>query len=137
MHGLYMLIAAHSDTVAVMPEIAIIGAGVMGLATARGLQRAGRDVVVYEQYEARHTRGSSHGRSRIVRLAYAEPHWVRLAQEAMAGWRELEEQTGEQLLELNGLVEIVTDLRDSSAATLQACGVEWQRIERDEVQSRF
>jgi sarcosine oxidase len=39
----------------------------MGLATARALSRGGRDVVVYEQFEPGHVRGSSHGRSRIFR----------------------------------------------------------------------
>jgi len=120
-----------------MREIAVIGAGVMGLATARALSRAGRDVVVYEQFEPGHARGSSHGRSRIVRLAYAEPQWVRLAQEALAGWRELETEAAEQLLELNGLIEIVTDLGESSATALEACGVAWQRLDRDEVERRF
>jgi sarcosine oxidase len=121
----------------VMVDVAIIGAGVMGLATARALSRAGRHVVVYEQFEPGHTRGSSHGRSRIFRLAYAEPEWVRLAQEALTGWRELENEAGEQLLELDGLIEIVTDLGQSSAAALEACGVVWQRLDRDEVERRF
>jgi len=118
-------------------DVAIIGAGIMGLATAHALKRAGRDVVVYEQFERGHSRGSSHGRSRIFRLAYAEPEWVRLAQEALTGWRALEAEVDEQLLELNGLVEIVTDLRDSSAATLDACGVVWQQIDSAEAQRRF
>jgi sarcosine oxidase len=109
----------------------------MGLATARALSRAGHSVVVYEQFEPGHTQGSSHGRSRIFRLAYSEPEWVRLAQEALAGWRELEAEAGERLLELNGLVEIVTDLDESSAAALDACGVVWQRLDRDQVQRRF
>jgi sarcosine oxidase len=120
-----------------MADVAIVGAGVMGLATARALSRAGRDVVVCEQFEPGHARGSSHGCSRIFRLAYAEQEWVRLAQEALAGWRELEAETGERLLELNGLIEIVTDLRESSAAALEACGVVWQRLNREEVERRF
>jgi sarcosine oxidase len=120
-----------------MADVAIIGAGVMGLATAQALSRAGIQVVVYEQFEPGHTRGSSHGRSRVFRLAYREPHWVRLAQEALAGWRRVEAEAGEELLELNGLIEIVTDLGQSSAAVLQACGVAWQRLERDEVERRF
>jgi sarcosine oxidase len=120
-----------------MADVAIIGAGVMGLATARALSRAGRDVVVYEQFEPGHARGSSHGRSRIFRLAYAEQEWVRLAQEALAGWRELEAEAGERLLELNGLIEIVTDLRESSASALEACGVVWQWLNHGEVERRF
>ena len=109
----------------------------MGLATARALVRAGCSVVVYEQFEPGHARGSSHGRSRIFRLAYAEPEWVRLAQEALAGWRELEGESGERLLEFNGLIEIVTDIGRSSAAALEACGVAWERLESDEVARRF
>jgi sarcosine oxidase len=120
-----------------MADVAIIGAGVMGLAAARALSRAGCDVVVYEQFERGHARGSSHGRSRIVRLAYAEPEWVRLAQEALAGWRELEAEAGERLLELNGLLEIVSELGQSSAAALEACGVAWERLECGEVERRF
>jgi sarcosine oxidase len=120
-----------------MANVAVVGAGVMGLATARALSRAGHDVVVYEQFEPGHARGSSHGRSRIFRLAYSEPEWVRLAQEALAGWRELEAEAGERLLEFNGLIEIVSDLSESSAATLDACGVVWQRLDRDEVERRF
>src|SRR4029077_17893738 len=98
-----------------MPNVAVVGAGVMGLATAHVLSRAGYDVAVYEQFEPGHARGSSHGRSRIFRLAYSQPEWIRLAQEALAGWRELEAETEERLLEVNGLIEIVSDLRESSA----------------------
>ena len=50
----------------------------MGAATAWQLARRGADVVVHEQFEPDHARGSSHGRSRIVRLAYPDPEWVRL-----------------------------------------------------------
>jgi sarcosine oxidase len=120
-----------------LPEVAVVGAGVVGLATARALRRRGCDVAVYEQFEVGHTRGSSHGRSRIFRLAYAEPEWVRLAQEALAGWRRLEAESGEGLLELHGLLEIVRSLDESSAPALEDCGVRWERLEADEVERRF
>jgi sarcosine oxidase len=115
-----------------LPDVAVVGAGVMGLATARALARSGHDVVVYEQFERGHVRGSSHGRSRIFRLAYREPEWVRLAAEAVEGWRELESETGETLLHPVGFVEIVHDLSLSSAAGLDAAGVPWRRIDADE-----
>src|SRR5438552_16916730 len=85
---------------------AIVGAGIMGLATARALSRRGCQVTIYEQFEVGHDRGSSHGRSRIFRLAYPDPKWVRLAQDALRGWRELEEESGVQVRELNGLREV-------------------------------
>ena len=109
----------------------------MGLATGRALHRRGHDVVVYEQFGPGHDHGSSHGRSRIFRLAYAEPEYVRLAQEALALWRELEAESGEALLELNGLVEIVRTLEESTAPTLEACGVEWHRLEGAEAERRY
>src|SRR5207244_12496578 len=76
-------------------KVAVIGGGVMGLATGWALKRRGHEPVIYEQFEIGHARGSSHGRSRIFRLAYAEDEYVRLAQEALGLWRELEAESGE------------------------------------------
>ena len=118
-------------------RVAVIGAGVMGLATGWALRRRGVEVVVYEQFQVGNDRGSSHGRSRIFRLAYAEPEYVRLAQEALGLWRELEQESGETLLELNGLVEVVQRLEESTASTLEACGVAWERLEGDEAERRY
>ena len=70
-------------------EVVVVGAGVMGAATARALARAGRDTLLVEQFEPGHERGSSHGSSRIVRLSYPAVEWVRLAQESYPLWREL------------------------------------------------
>jgi len=118
-------------------KVAVIGAGVMGLATGWALRRRGHEPVVYEQFEVGNPRGSSHGRSRIFRLAYAEPEYVRLAQEAFGLWRELEAETGETVLELNGLVEVVQTLEQSTAKTLEACGVAWERLDREEAERRY
>src|SRR5438876_977400 len=51
----------------------------MGSAAARELARSGHEVTLYEQFRLGHSRGSSHGRSRIVRLAYPELEFVELA----------------------------------------------------------
>jgi sarcosine oxidase len=118
-------------------RVAVIGAGVMGLATGWALRRRGHEPVVYEQFTVGHQRGSSHGRSRIFRLAYAEPEYVRLAQESFGLWRELEAETGETVLELNGLVEVVQTLEQSTAETLEECGVKWERLDREEAERRY
>ena len=120
-----------------MARIAVIGGGVMGLATGWALKRRGHEPVVYEQFEVGNPRGSSHGRSRIFRLAYAEDHYVRLAQEALGLWRELEAESGTTILELPGLVEIVRTLEESTAHTLERCGVAWERLEREEAERRY
>jgi sarcosine oxidase len=116
-------------------EVVVVGAGVMGLATARALRRAGRDVLVLEQFELGHKRGSSHGKSRIVRLSYPAVRWVRLAQESYPLWRELEADCGERLLELRGTL----DLGDwqSNRDALDACGIESEMLEAGEIERRF
>lgn len=113
-------------------RVAVVGAGIMGAAAAWQLARRGAEVVVHEQFELDHARGSSHGRSRIVRLAYPDPSWVRLAEEARGGWAELETETGRSLLELNGLVEVATRPEVTSAAGLAAEGVEHRLLAPDE-----
>src|SRR4051794_14698384 len=77
----------------------------MGSATAWHLVRRGRSVALLERFEQGHGRGSSHGGSRIFRLAYDDPHYVHLARAALAGWRELEDDAGEPLLDLTGGVD--------------------------------
>jgi sarcosine oxidase len=120
-----------------VPEVAVVGAGVNGLATAHALARAGRDVVVYEQFELGHARGSSHGRSRIFRLAYPDPTWVRLAGEALAGWRDLEAESGEELLVVSGLVELLEDPAQSSQAALEECGIACEVLDAAAGEQRF
>jgi sarcosine oxidase len=120
-----------------LADIAIVGAGVNGLATAWALRRAGQDVVVYEQFQLGHVRGSSHGRSRIFRLAYPEVGWVRLAQDALEGWRELERESGEQLLELNGFLELYREGVISSQQALETSGAACELLTRETAVERF
>ena len=56
-----------------MTRVAVVGAGIMGAAAAWALAARGAEVTVHEQFALDHDRGSSHGRSRIVRLAYPDP----------------------------------------------------------------
>ena len=83
----------------------VVGAGAMGSSAAWWLARRGRDVVLLEQFEQGHTRGSSHGGTRIFRFAYDELDYVRLAQAALPLWRELEDDAGRTLLETTGGVD--------------------------------
>src|SRR5205085_2553710 len=122
---------------AVAQRAAIIGAGVMGLAAARSLARRGWAVTIYEQFELGHRLGSSHGRSRIFRLAYPDATWVRMATESLRGWRELEQECGTDLLELNGLVEVVRDAGRSSRDGLRDAGAEFELLDAPEAQRRW
>jgi sarcosine oxidase len=120
-----------------LADVAVVGAGVNGLAAGWALRRRGVDAVVYEQFELGHTRGSSHGRTRIFRLAYPEPDWVRLAQAALEGWRELEDESGQQLLLLNGFLELYRQGVVSSQQALEECGATCELLTREEAGARF
>ncbi|HKC77417.1 MAG TPA: FAD-dependent oxidoreductase, partial [Gaiellaceae bacterium] len=113
-------------------RVAVVGAGVMGCATAWALRERGAEVTVHEQFDLEHTRGSSHGRTRIFRLAYPEPYWIRLAQEAYSGWGELDAE----LLGLYGLVELSPDPALLSTRALEETGVPFRLLDSDEVLAR-
>jgi sarcosine oxidase len=118
-----------------MTKVAVVGAGVMGCAASWALAERGADVTLYEQFDPEHTRGSSHGRTRIFRLAYPEPQWVELAQWALEGWRELERATGRELLGLHGLVELCSSVEVSSRDVLEARGIEHRLLDQDELRA--
>jgi sarcosine oxidase len=117
-------------------DVVVVGAGVMGLAAARALARAGRKPLVLEQFRVGNPHGSSHGATRIFRLAYVEPEWVRLAQEALPLWRELERESGEQILQLTGLVDLPTDL-DALTATLDETDTKYELLTAADLEHRF
>ncbi len=117
-------------------SVVVIGAGVMGTATARALARAGADVKLVEQFHIGHTRGSSHGSSRIYRLSYRDPMYVRMAQLAMPLWRELEEESGRQLFMRTGGLDAGPYIQENATA-LARCGVTAEIISGTEANDRY
>ncbi len=79
-------------------ELVVVGAGLLGLATARALHNRGRDVVVLEQATVGHDRGGSKGATRIFRYGYTDPLYVRMAMAARPLWAELEADASRRLL---------------------------------------
>ena len=81
----------------------VVGLGAMGSATLYQLAKAGARVLGIDQYRPPHNLGSTHGESRITRLATGEgAAYVPFAQRSHEIWRELEAASGEQLLSLSG-----------------------------------
>jgi sarcosine oxidase len=84
-------------------DVIVVGLGGMGSAAVAQLAVRGHRVIGVDQFTAAHSRGSSHGRSRIIRQAYLEgSHYVPLLLRAYELWRELERETGTRLLTLTG-----------------------------------
>lgn len=79
----------------------------MGSAALCHLARSKLRVLGLERFEPGHERGSSHGRTRIIRQGYFEhPSYVPLVKRAYALWRELERASGRNLLTVTGIAEI-------------------------------
>lgn len=84
-------------------DVVVVGLGAMGSMTLWRLAQRGVRVTGVEQFAPGHSRGSSHGGSRIFRVAVFEgAPYVPVAQLAHRLWRELEHASGEELLVKTG-----------------------------------
>jgi sarcosine oxidase len=117
-------------------DVAIVGAGVIGSATARALGARGVSAVLLEQFGPGHDRGSSHGATRIFRLVYPDPVYVRMAVAAQAAWSVLQADAGEELLVRTGGLDTGPGAA-ACAAALAACGVEHAWLDADELHARY
>lgn len=84
-------------------DAVVVGCGVMGASVSYNLARRGLSVLNIERFGVNHEYGSSHGKTRIMRLAYYEdPRYVPLLRRALDSWREVEARAGKSLLKLTG-----------------------------------
>jgi sarcosine oxidase len=121
-------------------DVIIVGGGAMGCGAAWRLARAGHRVRLFEQFAFGHERGSSHGPSRMIRLAYAAADYVHLGRAAFALWDELQEESGQSLLCKTGGIDIGTpDAHDMARipGTYDALGLPYERLDRDEIGRRY
>jgi sarcosine oxidase len=124
-----------------LTDVVVVGGGVMGSATAWALARRGVGVVLLEQFGPGHTLGASHGRSRIYRRTYAQPHHQSLVAEARELWAELEAESGSVVLHPGSGVATAAPhgqgrLREIAAA-MERAGVPHEWLEPAAAQARW
>jgi sarcosine oxidase len=117
-------------------DVVVVGAGVMGCAAARAIARSGRDVLLLEQFEIGHRRGSSHGASRIFRYSYHDAAFVAMAMESLELWRELEAESGSPLLTTLGGLDLGPTL-EAHVTALEAHGARFEMLSGREAARRF
>ena len=84
-------------------DVVVVGLGAVGAATLHRLALRGVRAVGIDRFDPPHDQGSTHGETRITRLAVAEgAEYVPLVRRSHAIWRELEAETGETLFVQNG-----------------------------------
>ena len=94
-----------------------------------------------ERFALGHDRGASQDHSRIIRLSYHDPTYVRLAQAAYDSWAEVSAEAGAELVIETGGIDIfpAEDAFDRAAymAAMDACGVPYERLDGAEAMRRF
>jgi len=126
--------AAHYDAI-------VIGIGGMGSAAVYHLARRGKRVLGLEQFDIPHDLGSSHGITRIIRLAYYEhPSYLPLLRRAYELWRDLQAAAGEQLLFLTGSIDAGppdSQVFDGSRTSCERYGLAHEVLSSAELTRRF
>src|SRR5579862_1513519 len=130
------------------PEVIVIGLGAVGSAAAWQLAKRGAKVLGIDRHSPPHALGSSHGDTRITRLAIGEgAHYTPLAMRSHEIWRDIESRTGEDLLVETGMIVISSDDRrgnlhgsDFFANTLEAArkhSIEHEVLDASALRKRF
>lgn len=129
-------------------EVAVLGLGAMGAATAYQLAKSGVKVIGVDHYHPPHTQGSSHGDTRITRLSVGEgAAYLPIVRNSHRIWRELEALSGESLFEQCGVLVMTSnpdydaqDATDFTHRTLQLAhtnGIAHERLSATQIRQRF
>lgn len=122
-------------------DVVVVGVGGVGSAVTYRLAKRGVDVLGLERYDVPHTMGSSHGYTRVIRLAYHEdPSYVSLLRGAYDCWEELEAEYGQQLLYRTGSVSAGRPSTELVGGSREACerhSLEHETLSGEELSERF
>lgn len=103
-------------------DVIVLGLGGMGSSTVYSLAKRGLRVLGIEQFNIGHDFGSSHGVTRIIRLAYFEGSaYVPLLRRAYELWREIEYASRERLLYITGSIDAGPPAGEIFKGSLAAC----------------
>ena len=122
-------------------DVIVVGLGAMGAAVSWQLARRGLNVIALDRYQPPHDAGSTHGESRITRLAVGEgDEYVPLVRRSHELWRRIEAETGQTLITHTGGVVIGgthSEFLDRTAAIAVRHGIAHERLDEDGLRTRF
>ena len=122
-------------------DVIVVGVGGMGSAACHHLARRGARVLGLERFDIPHAHGSSHGITRIIRLAYYEdPAYVPLLRRAFELWRALGEEVDERILVTTGSLDAGYEGSGVFEGSLASClehGLRHEVLTGTEVNRRF
>ncbi len=116
----------------------VIGVGGMGSAAVYHLAKRGKQVLGLERYDIPNAMGSSHGVTRIIRLAYYEhPSYVPLLRQSYALWRELEKDFGEKLLYITGSIDAGPEVFEGSRRSCELHNLPYEVLTGKQLTERY
>ena len=119
----------------------VLGVGGMGSAAVYHLAQRGQKVLGLDSHDIPNVMGSSHGVTRIIRLAYCEhPSYVPLLRRAFELWHELENTAQEPLLITTGSLDIGPEGSMVFQGSLESCelhGLPYEALSGREINRRF
>jgi len=122
-------------------DVAVIGAGVFGAWTAWHLAKRGQRVALMDAYGPGHSRASSGGETRIIRMGYgADELYTRWAKQSLAQWKEFFAARGQALFLETGVLWMAgkDDARlGDTKQTLGRCGVPFEELDRKALERRY
>jgi sarcosine oxidase len=122
-------------------DVIVVGLGAMGSAAANQLASRGLRVLGLEQFDIPHTLGSSHGSSRMIRLAYYEhPDYVPLLRRAYELWNALEAESGQRVIHITGGLYIgppTSEVINGSVAAARQYGVAHDLLDHTELRRLY
>ena len=122
-------------------DVAVIGAGVFGAWTAWHLAKRGKRVALMEAYGPAHSRASSGGETRIIRMGYgADELYTRWSQQSLEQWKKFFRASKAPLFHETGVLwlggEDDSQLR-RTAATLKRCKVRYEEFDRAALEAKY
>ncbi|MGL5116714.1 MAG: FAD-dependent oxidoreductase, partial [Beijerinckiaceae bacterium] len=103
-------------------DVIVAGVGGMGSAACYHLAKRGQRVLGLERFYLGHSMGSSHGMTRIIRIAYFEgPDYVPLLKRAAQLWKETGDEAGMQLLYTTGSLDVAPEGEGFVEGSIQSC----------------
>jgi glycine/D-amino acid oxidase-like deaminating enzyme len=122
-------------------DVAVIGAGVFGSWTAWHLAGAGKSVLLVDAWGAAHSRSSSGGESRIIRMGYGPDEiYTRMSMRSLAAWRDLFQRAGQPLFHRTGVLWMARADHPHNVDTLRvfaAAGVPHEVVTHSELARRY
>lgn len=122
-------------------DVIVVGLGAMGSAACFQLAARGVDVIGIDQYTPPHPWGSTHGDTRVTRLALGEGReYVPLVRRSHVLWREIEQATETELMTQCGIVILArppSEFLDETRASAGMYGIEHEDLTHDQIRDRF